>query len=153
MDLAMRKDILSATETTPGVFHANAWGQPLEENLLELLIEKAKINANRKARLCLHPTSDELLQVTYLAFSRPYSDKVHKHPHRPEVVIPIHGLARHSTFDPEGRILRSLVLDGTKPAAISTQVNSWHALEVLSESFVMIEIGNGPFSSTSTVYR
>jgi len=97
----MRKEIHLATETMPGVFHAAAWGQPLDENLLELLIEKAKVNSNRKARLCLHPTSDELLQVTYLTFSSPYSDKVHKHPHRPEVVIPIHGIARHSTFDLE----------------------------------------------------
>jgi hypothetical protein len=32
----------------------------LEENLLELLIEGAKMNSNRKARLCLHPTSDEM---------------------------------------------------------------------------------------------
>ena len=148
----MRKEIHLATETMPGVFHATAWGQPLDENLLELLIEKAKVNSNRKARLCLHPTSDELLQVTYLAFSSPYSDKVHKHPHRPEVVIPIHGIARHSTFDLEGRILSSQVLDGSNPVAKSTQVNSWHALEVLSESFVMIEIGTGPFVPTSTVY-
>ena len=137
----------------PGVFHATAWGQPLEENLLDLLIERAKLNSNRKARLCLHPTSDEILQVTYLAFSSPYSDKVHKHPHRPEVVVPILGIARHSTFDLEGRILRSQVLDGNNPVANSTQKDSWHALEVLSESFVMIEIGTGPFTSTSTVYR
>lgn len=149
----MPKKILSARETVPGVFHAAAWGQPLEENLLELLIESAKMNSNRKARLCLHPTSDEILQVTYLAFSSPYSDKVHKHPHRPEVVIPIHGQARHSTFDLEGRILRSQVLDGNNPVANSTQIDAWHALEVLSESFVMIEIGTGPFTSTSTVYR
>lgn len=148
----MPKEILSARETVPGVFHAAAWGQPLEENLIELLIEKAKVNSNRKARLCLHPTSDELLQVTYLAFSSPYSDKMHKHPYRPEVVIPIYGLARHSIFDLEGQILRSEVLDGNNPVANSTQVGSWHVLEVLSESFVMIEIGTGPFTSTSTVY-
>jgi cupin fold WbuC family metalloprotein len=149
----MPKEILSANETMPGVFHAAAWGQPLEENLLELLIEKAKMNAHHKARLCLHPTSDEFLQVTYLAFRKPYSDKLHRHPHRQEVVIPIHGLARHSTFDHEGRVLRSQVLDGNNPVANSTQIDVWHSLEVLSESFVMIEIGTGPFVSTSTIYR
>ena len=148
----MRRVNLSENETMPGVFHASAWGQPIDENLLELLIEKAKVNSNRKARLCLHPTPDELLQVTYLAFSSPYSDKVHKHPHRPEVVIPVHGLARHSTFDLKGRILNSKVLDGSNPVANYTDVKSWHSLEVLSDSFVMIEIGTGPFLSTSTVY-
>jgi cupin fold WbuC family metalloprotein len=148
----MKKVNLSENETMPGVFHASAWGQPIDENLIELLIENAKVNSDRKARLCLHPTSDELLQVTYLAFSSPYSDKVHKHPHRPEVVIPIHGLARHSTFDLKGRILNSQVLDGSNPVPNSTDSNSWHSLEVLSDSFVMIEIGTGPFLSTSTVY-
>jgi cupin fold WbuC family metalloprotein len=148
----MRKVNLSENETMPGVFHASAWGQPIDENLIELLIENAKVNSNRKARLCLHPTSDELLQVTYLAFSSPYSDKVHKHPHRPEVVIPVYGLARHSTFDLKGRILNSQVLDGSNPVANSTDANSWHSLEVLSDSFVMIEIGTGPFLSTSTLY-
>lgn len=111
------------------------------------------MNSNRKERLCLHSTSDELLQVTYLAFSSPYSDKVYKRPHWPEVVIPIHGLARHSTFDLQGRVLRSQVLDGTNPVANSMQVNSWHTLEGLSGGFVMIEIGTGPFTSTSTLYR
>ena len=147
------KNILSSTETMQGVFHAADFGQPLEEILLEQLIVRSKLNSNKKARLCLHPTSDELLQVIYLAFSSPYSDKVYKHPYWPEVVIPIHGLARHSTFDLEGRVLRSQVLDGTNPVANSTQVNSGHALEALSEGFVMIEIGTGPFTSTSTVYR
>jgi len=149
----MEEHFLSAKETLPGVFHALTWGQPLEENLFELLIEKARLNSNRKARLCLHPTSDELLQVTYLAFFSPYCDRVHKHPSRPEVVIPIQGLARHTTFDFAGQILTSQVLDGTNPVAISTQADSWHALEILSESFVMIEIGIGPFTATSTVYR
>ena len=149
----MGLEIFSAKETMPGVFHAKSWGQPIEENLLELLIEKAKENMNRKARLCLHPTSDELLQVTYLAFSRPYSDKVHKHPHRPEVLIPIFGQARHLTFDIDGRVLRTQMLDGANPVANSTQHDSWHSLEVLSESFVMIEIGTGPFVTTSTIYR
>ncbi len=145
--------IHSENETKPGVFHAKGWGQSLEENLLEKLIEEARVNANRKARLCLHPTSDEMLQVTYLAFIRPYSDKIHKHPHRPEVVIPILGEALHTTFDNEGKILESRILKGENPVAVSTQISAWHALEVASEFFIMVEIGTGPFLESSTVFR
>ena len=147
------KAIHSENETKPGVFHAKGWGQSLEDNLLGKLIEEAKVNANRKARLCLHPTSEETLQVTYLAFIRPYSDKIHKHPHRPEVVIPILGEARHTTYDNEGNLLESRILKGEKPIAVSTEMSSWHALEVVSEFFVMVEIGTGPFLETSTVFR
>ena len=150
--MKVRKEILSATETIPGVYHANSWGEPLEKNLIDLLIEKANFNSNRKARFCLHPDPVELLQVTYLAFSRPYSDRIHRHPHRSEIIIPIHGLARHSIFDHNGRHLSNQILNGDNPIAITTQINLWHGLEVLSENFVMIEIGIGPFVPTSTVY-
>ena len=142
----------SAHETMPGVFHANTWGQPLGDNLLEQLIEEAKINANHKARLCIHPTSEEKLQVTYLAFKRPYADKIHKHPYRPEVVIPILGEARHTLYDSEGKVLVSRNLDGRKPVAVSTQAEIWHSIDVISEFFVMIEVGSGPFLPNSTTY-
>ena len=70
----------SIIETNPGVFHLRAWGEQLGENLIELLIELANTQSNHEARLCLHPSPDEQLQVTYLAFTRPYTDKIHKHP-------------------------------------------------------------------------
>lgn len=88
-----------AKETLQGVFHAHNWGQDFSEDLLETLIQEAKHNSNRKARLCLHPNPNEPLQVTYIAFSSPYSDRIHKHPHRPEVLVPIIGQAKHTTFD------------------------------------------------------
>jgi cupin fold WbuC family metalloprotein len=142
----------SIIETNPGVFHACAWGEQLEENLIELLVELAKTQSNHKARLCLHPGPDEKLQVTYLSFTKPYSDKIHKHPHKPEVVVPLYGLAFHSIFNNEGEVVKRQLLDGTRPIAISTRVNEWHAIEVESENFVMLEIGTGPFLPTSTIY-
>ena len=142
----------SIIETSPGVFHARAWGEQLEENLIELLIELAKTQSSHKARLCLHPGPEEQLQVTYLAFTKPYSDKIHQHPHRPEVLVPLYGLAFHSIFNNEGEVVKKQLLDGTRPVANSTNVNEWHAIEVESENFVMLEIGTGPFLPTSTIY-
>lgn len=142
----------SIKETSPGVFHARTWGERLEENLIELLIELSKTQPSHKVRLCLHPGPDERLQVTYLAFTKPYSDKIHKHPHRPEVLIPLYGLALHSIFNDNGGVVRKQLLDGTRPVANSTKVNEWHAIEVESEHFVMLEIGTGPFSPNSTIY-
>lgn len=142
----------SIIETSPGVFHARAWGERLEENLIGLLIELAKTQINHKARLCLHPGPDEKLQVTYLAFTKSYSDKIHKHPHRPEVVVPLYGLAFHSIFNEKGEVVKKQLLDGTRPVANSTKVNEWHAIEINSENFVMLEIGTGPFLPNSTIY-
>jgi len=142
----------SITETSPGVFHARAWGERLDENLMEILIEIAKSQSNHKARLCLHPDPDEKLQVTYLAFTKPYSDKIHKHPNRPEVVVPLYGLAFHSIFNSKGELIKKQLLDGTRTVAISTKINEWHTIELESENFVMLEIGIGPFLPNSTIY-
>ena len=148
-----KKLIQSAIETLPGVFHAISWGQQLEQNLLEILIESAKANINHKARFCLHPNHSDLLQVTYLAFTRPYFDKIHKHPDKIEIVIPIHGHALHTTYDSDGKVIGNVKLDGSNPVALSTKPDLWHAVEVLSENFVMLEIGSGPFLPASTVFK
>ena len=142
----------SVNETLPGVFHALVWGQDLPEDFMNLLVEKARINPNRKARLCLHPNPSELLQITYLAFCSPYSDKIHSHPHRPEVLVPVFGQAKHTTFDSAAKVVSSKIIDGRLPIAISTPKGVWHAIEVITPSFVMIEIGTGPFLKDSTVF-
>ena len=142
----------SVNETLPGVFHALVWGQDLPEDFMNLLVEKARINPNRKARLCLHPNPSELLQITYLAFCSPYSDKIHSHPHRPEVLVPVFGQAKHTTFDSAAKVVSSKIIDGRLPIAISTPKGVWHAIEVITPSFVMIEIGTVPFLKDSTVF-
>ena len=149
----MKSNLLSlAKETLQGVFHAHSWGQEFSEDLLNELIEEAKINLNRKARLCLHPSPANSLQVTYIAFFRPYSDRIHNHPHTPKVVIPISGQAKFSTFNVEGKVISSQILDGASPVAVSLPTGVWHDLEVLSPSFVMLEASTGPFLKDSTVY-
>ena len=142
-----------AVESESGVFHSNSWDQHLSTKILLELIEQAKLNKNRKASLCLHPSPKEMLQVTYLAFYKPYQDKIHSHPNRTEVIIPIFGRAKHSIFDENGEIVSSKILDENESIASSTPAKVWHAIEVLSDYFLMLEIGTGPFNSESTVYR
>ena len=142
----------SVNETLPGVFHTLVWGQDLPEDFMDQLVEKARINQNRKARLCLHPNPNELLQITYLAFCSPYSDKIHSHPHRAEVLVPVIGKAKHTTFNRAAQVVSSKIIDGSFPVPISTPKGVWHAIEVLTPSFVMIEVGTGPFLKDSTVF-
>jgi cupin fold WbuC family metalloprotein len=148
-----KKAIESSIETLPGVFHARSWGEPIEQHLIKTLIETARKNENHKARFCLHPNPTELLQVTYLAFTKPYSDRIHKHPNKIEVVVPVYGQALHKTFNSDGIIIENVKLDGSNPIALSTTYGSWHAIEVLSKDFVMLEIGTGPFLPTSTLFK
>jgi len=141
-----------AYETLPGVFHAKMWGVEVNSSILNELIEKAQKNINHKARLCLHPDVDDSIQVTYLAFYSPYKDRIHCHPTRVEVISPISGRAQYSTYTSTGNFVGSKILLGGSSHAFGTPKNIWHTIEVLGEFFLMIEIGNGPFSKLSTVY-
>ena len=140
-----------AKQTGDGVYHAIKWDVNLPDSLVYDLIEEAKANISHKARLCLHPNPSELIQFTYLAFASPYKDRIHSHPNRPEVIFPIFGSALHSVFDSKANLLKSITLTSEQPVALGTPIGKWHSLEVLSDAFVMLEIGAGPFSDDSTV--
>lgn len=141
-----------AKQTSDGVYHAIKWDVNLPNSFIYDLIEEAKESISHKARLCLHPHPSEMLQFTYLAFVSPYKDKIHSHPNRNEVIYPILGSASHSTFDSKTNLLKSTILTSEKPVALGTPIGNWHSIEVKSEFFVMLEIGTGPFISTSTIY-
>ena len=142
----------STTETGKQIFHSNSWNFTVDEELILELISEAKKNKSNKARLCLHREPKEVMQVTYLAFIAPYEDKVHCHPHRPEVLIPILGEAEARVFDQFGNILSSQIMRGKSGEAFSSDVGTWHSLKVQSSEFVMVEIGLGPFQQDSTIF-
>lgn len=103
-----------------GVYHALNWDVNLPDSLIEDLIEEARKNIYRKARLCLHPDPSQILQFTYLAFVSPYKDRIHSHPNRPEIIYPIFGSALHTTFDSKSKLLKSTTLTSEQPVALGT---------------------------------
>jgi cupin fold WbuC family metalloprotein len=149
----MNNEALSAfSETKAGVFHSLKWGQIIPETFIGDLIECAKKNSDRKARLCLHPSPKEITQVTFLALVAPYEDRQHKHPNKPEIMFPVLGKAELTIFHDNQSKARVFTLDAENPIPVSIESNTVHALKVLSTNFVFIEIGIGPFNQDSTVY-
>ena len=138
-------------ENSTGVAHWN-WESSIYERDINELINWAKHLDTNKARICLHETPRSLMQVTYLAFIKPYSDKVHKHPSRPEVLIPVRGRAIRRVYSEGLELIKEELMKSGTGESFSTSIGEWHSLEVVSEEFVMIEIGLGPFTPESTVY-
>ena len=138
-------------EKSPGVFHAKSWNTQLDLESIEELFKIARLS-NNKSRLCLHPNIYENMQVTYLAFLKPYKDKLHFHPSRSEILIPIIGDAEHRIFDKKGEIVSKSILSARLKSAISIESNTVHSLELISSKLLMLEIGSGPFTSESTIY-
>jgi cupin fold WbuC family metalloprotein len=139
-------------ETSLGVFHARSWSTKLPLNFVHLLLRNLESSDISKLRFCVHPNPDEIMQITYLAFKAPYKDRIHKHPNRPEVILPLSGEAIHSSYDSRGLKLSQSLLAGNDPSSLSTEVGVWHSLEIITPFFVMLEIGSGPFRQDSTVF-
>jgi cupin fold WbuC family metalloprotein len=135
------------------IFHCKSWNVEVKGELIADLVAEARINENRKARLCLHPNAQEIMQITYLAFVSPYEDRIHCHPLRPEVLIPVLGEAEARIFDENGNLVKSSLMIGGRGHAFATEHGQWHSLIVKSSEFVMIEIGIGPFRPDSTVFQ
>jgi len=145
-------DWQSIRRISQGVYHAN-WDCLIMESDIDNLVFWAQGLDSRKSRLCLHENPESLMQVTYLAFVRPYSDKVHKHPYRPEVLIPIRGEAIRRTYSEGLEVESEVTMKSGFGNSFSILPGMWHSLEVVSEHFVMIEIGAGPFTKDSTVFK
>jgi cupin fold WbuC family metalloprotein len=141
-----------AVETGKQIFHGKSWNLRIDEELISDLIAEARENQSRKERLCLHPKPEEIMQVTYLALIPPYEEKVHCHPHRPEVLIPILGEAESRTFDDHGKLSKSQTMRGDSRNVFFTNEGKWHSLKVLSPEYIVTEIGEGPFHADSTVF-
>ena len=141
-----------STQTKQQVFHSHSWDLTVDEELILELVSEARRSKAKKARLCLHKDPEEIMQVTYLAFISPYEDRIHNHPHRAEVLVPILGEAEARTFDDEGNLLSNKLMRGKSGEAFSSNLGTWHSLKVKSSEFVMIEIGVGPFRPDSTTF-
>ena len=105
-------------EKSLGVFHAKSWNSIISQTEIEELFLLAEASGN-KARLCLHPDSNEIVQITYLAFIRPYVDKVHCHPFRNETIHVIDGKVRHNIYSDLGNLVKSLELSKSNNISIS----------------------------------
>ena len=147
-----RESLMGFNQTQTGVFHTTHWGQSIPKDFIQALVYEAEQNPNRKARLCLHPDPEDITQVTYIALASPYEDLLHKHPHKPEVMIPVLGRAELRLHDKQGSRSHITLLDSEDNVPISIEAGVLHSLRVLSLNFVFIEIGNGPFRQDSTVY-
>lgn len=139
-------------QTQPGVFHAFHWGQSIPKDFVKALVREAETNPNRKARLCLHPSPKEITQITFIALASPYEDRLHIHPHKPEVMIPVSGRAELIVRDELNLNTEIALLDSENFVPVSIESGVLHAIRVLSHSFVFMEIGNGPFNTESTLY-
>ena len=139
-----------ARETSPGIFHCTDWGVELEASVIDSLVEVARVQPSRKARLCMHPNIRETEQQMLLVMVKGAEDDIHMHPHKREALIPVAGSARYETFDEFGGLLSSRDFGGGGLQYISSPVGVYHRVVLHQELLVFWEMALGPFSQDST---
>jgi cupin fold WbuC family metalloprotein len=114
--------------------------------------EKLKHHAyeadQKRARLCLHHSPDDLLHEMVIVFHRDTVIRPHRHHEKSESFHMIFGELDVLFFDEEGRPTRSISMgDGTSGKTQIYRLSRplWHSVIVRSEYACIHEATNGPF--------
>lgn len=140
-------------EVSPGVYHAKSWGITLTSKDVEALIDKAKANPLGRARLCLHPSPDDVEQQMLIALTDQVPDPIHKHPSKREAILPVYGVAHHICYDDSGNTISRTRLESSAAIYCSSPLNTYHHLELETGVFVFWEFALGPFDTNATTRR
>lgn len=140
-----------ATKTSAEVFHCTTWGVALPATVVDELIAVASENPRQRARLCMHPSADDVEQQMLIVMGEAAHDAAHRHETKRETMVPIRGLARYQTFDATGNVTGSVLLGDDHLMYLSSPLNTFHALQILTPWFAFWEFAKGPFTPTSTI--
>ena len=102
----------------------------------------------RRSRLCLHRTSDDLIQEMVIAFAKDSYVRVHRHRHKSESFHVLEGMLQVVFFDDEGVETRRIRLGDSAsglPSLYRLSCDAWHTVLVETESVIIHETTNGPF--------
>lgn len=140
-----------AQESSAGVFHCREWGTSLSSQALDSLIAVARASREKRARLCMHPTTADVEQQMLIVMVDNAEDAPHMHPQKREALLPITGSARYEIFDVSGKLSESKLLGPGGLMYVSSPVGVYHRLVLLEPIFAFWEFTQGPFDERSTV--
>lgn len=140
-----------AEETAVGVFHCRKWGMSLSVEVLEALTLEARASQLKRARLCMHPTTQAAEQQMLIVMADDAEDAPHMHPQKREALLPIAGSAQYEIFDDSGNLIGSKLLGPGGLMYVSSPIGVYHRIVLLEPVFAFWEFTQGPFNSQSTV--
>jgi cupin fold WbuC family metalloprotein len=113
---------------------------------------RAMSSPRGRSRICLHADAGDPLHDMVVVHAKGIYVRPHKHPHKPEALIAMEGLARFVEFSEQGEVTSVSVMAPTATPVIRVPTNLYHALIIDSDFFVFCESTLGPFSDQSTQF-
>lgn len=123
----------------------------VDQEMVELLKQRARQSPTRRFRLCLHQSPDEVVQEMFIVHCRDNYSRPHRH-ETPSSCTVFEGELAVFVFDDDGNVVRRLELgarDSGKPFSLRLEAGVWHMPVCRSEQLVFYETMTGPFRRES----
>ena len=117
----------------------------IDKKLLDEVSSQAKASPRQRMNLNFHQSLDEKCHRFLNAIEPDSVVPIHHHPTKEETFILLRGKVRVTTYNDDGTVIESIVLDPTEGRyGVNIGKNLWHTIEAL-ESSVIFECKEGPF--------
>lgn len=117
----------------------------INKKLLDEVSAQAKASPRQRMNLNFHQSLDEKCHRFLNAIEPDSVVPIHHHPTKEETFILLRGKVRVTTYNDDGTVIESIVLDPTEGRyGVNIGKNVWHTIEAL-ESSVIFECKEGPF--------
>ncbi len=141
-------------QKSPEVFVAESAVVSVSEADIDFLKAQALASPRKRARICAHRDSTDMLHEMIIAIAKGSYLRPHKHVGKSESFHVIEGQAHVALMDDHGDITRVIALGapGTgKSPFYRLSDDQFHMLVVTSDVLVMHEVTNGPFIREQTI--
>ena len=145
----------SHTKINEEVYHSSSNLLFLEKKDINNLIEIAKLNKRKRARLCSHLNSDEVIQEMIIVHPRGAYVRPHKHINKIESMMILEGEVDFILFNENGKIKDKVEMgdySSGKAFYDSVRESTFHSLHIKSDWLVFLEITKGPFKKDDTIF-
>ena len=140
------------SEVSRGVYYCTDSSSVIDisDHDIDWLISQTKENGLNYGRLCLHKSTDDLLQIMIIAFIDNYNFPIHSHKDKVEAYTILKGECKYITYSESKEVItRSRILKkGDTVYDRRSSVN--HTLEAVTYPLVFQETTLGPFKPDST---
>ena len=117
----------------------------IDNKILNDLTRRAQNSPRLRMNLNFHQSLDEKCHRFLNAIEPGSMVPIHHHPTKEESFILLKGKLRVTTYNDDGTVIKSLVLDPQEGRyGVNIGKNVWHTIEAL-ESSVIFECKEGPF--------
>ena len=117
----------------------------IDNNVLDDLTSRAQNSPRRRMNMNFHESLEDKCHRFLNAIEPDSVVPIHHHPTKEETFILLRGKVRVTTYNDDGTVIESIVLDPTEGRyGVNIGKNLWHTIEAL-ESSVIFECKEGPF--------